>query len=351
MPSGGAFRWRDFRSDTVTQPTQEMRDAMRDAEVGDDILGEDPTVQELERYSAELFRKEAGLLVVSGTMANQVAIQALTERGDEILVDESSHMFNLEVGGVAALSGVQTRPLRSRRGRLDLEEVRQAIRARGLQAPVTRVICIENTYDANRGIPLPPEYFAEVAAVVKERGVALYVDGARIFNAAVALGVGLPALAEHADALMFSLTKGLSAPFGAVLVGSREFIDRCRWVKQRMGGGMRQAGHMAAAGLVALRTMRDRLVEDHAHAKLLAQGLAEIHPGLVDVEMTLTNMVYVDFAPVGMTSAQVAEKLYERGFKIKPLGPTTCRMATHRNISRDDVEALLEAVGEIIRGR
>lgn len=322
---------------------------MAEATVGDDILGEDPTVDELEALSAKLMGKQAGLFVVSGTMANQVAISALTERGDEVLVGEETHIFNLEVGGLAAVSQVQSRPLCSVNGRFDPEQVRKAIRVTGIQTPVTRVLCLENTYNLNTGIPLPGDYMQAMADLAHQHRLNVYLDGARIFNAAAALGVDVQELAAPADALMFCLSKGLAAPFGAVLVGSSAFIEKASWIRQRLGGGMRQAGHMAAAGLVALREMRERLPEDHANAQRLAAGLAQIHPELSDPAQTLSNIVNLNLAPLGRTSVEVATALLARGIKIKLIGEQACRMVTHYGLSADDVDTAIEAIRQVLR--
>jgi len=342
------LRIRDFRSDTVTQPTAEMRDAMAAATVGDDTLGEDPTVDQLEEYSAALLGKEAGLFVASGTMANQVAVQALCRRGDEVLVGAESHIFNLEVGGLAALAQVQTKPLQARRGYFDLAELRAAVRRPGVQAPRTGLLCLENTYNLNGGVPLPPAYFREVRQLALEFDLPIYLDGARIFNAATALGVSPAELTADVDAAMFCLTKGLAAPFGAVLVGSRQFIEDARWIKQRLGGGFRQIGHMAAAGLVALRSMCQRLPEDHVNAKRLALGLAAIDDRLVDVEQTLTNIVNVNFAPVGQTASSMVNRLLAQGIKIKYIGETRCRLVTHYGLTAEDVDYAVAAIRELL---
>lgn len=338
----------DLRSDTVTQPTMEMRRAMMEAEVGDDILGEDPTVDRLEALAASMLGKEAGLYVISGTMGNQVAIMALTERGDEILVSEESHIYNLEVGGLAALSGVQARTLRSREGRFDLDELARAIRPRGIQSAVTRLLCLENTFDLNRGIPLPPDYISDVMRVARSHGLKGYLDGARLFNAAVALNVEPRDLCADVDAAMICLSKALCAPVGSVLVGSAEFIEKARWVRQRLGGGMRQAGHMAAAGLVALQTMVRRLHEDHANAQRLVRRLNEIDPQLVEPTSGRTNIVQVDFRPLGMTAAFVAGELLKRGVKIKVIGEWSCRMVTHHGVESRDVDRVADVIAEVI---
>lgn len=342
--------WKDYRSDTVTLATPAMRRAMMEAEVGDDILGEDPTVQRLEETSAALFGKEAGLFVISGTMANQLAVMTLTERGDEVLLGEETHIYNLEVGGLAALSGVQVRALKSELGRFNPEEVRRAIRPKGLQSAVTRLLCLENTYNLNRGIPLPGSYTSEMSELAHEQGLAVYLDGARIFNASVAFGEAPAVLCREVDCLQFCLSKGLAAPIGSLLLGSRVFIDRARWLRQRIGGGMRQAGHMAAAGLVALETMQDRLVEDHANAKRLAAGLAAIDARLVDVENTLSNIVYIDFAAGDRDAGQVTETLLSRNIRVKLIGTKACRMITHWGITGSDVEETLEVYRDILNG-
>lgn len=338
----------DLRSDTVTQPTQAMREAMRSAEVGDDILGEDPTVQRLEQVGASLLGKEAGLFAISGTMGNQIAVMAWTQRGDEVILSRESHMFNLEVGGLAALSGVQAYPLFADRGEFDLRDLRRAIRPVGIQSAVTRLLCLENTYNLNRGIPLPPAYTQRICAMAAENGVRVHLDGARIWNAAVALGVELPALTAGADSVMVCLSKGLAAPVGSLLVGSREFIDRARWVRQRIGGGMRQAGHMAAAGLVALEQMMDRLAEDHANARLLAEGLAAIDRRLVDLVIPMTNIVQIDLSAFPVTAPEMARQLWERGIRLKVIGETACRAVTHHGIEAGDVGTVVEAIGKLL---
>lgn len=339
---------RDFRSDTVSQPTDEMRRAMAAAVVGDDTLGEDPTVDRLEQDSAQLLGKEAGLLVASGTMANQVAVQVLCQRGEEVLVGAESHIFNLEVGGLAALAQVQTKPLQSDCGYFSLPDVRAAIRRPGIQAPRTGLLCVENTYNLNGGIPLPASYFRELRQVVREFDLPIYLDGARIFNAAAALGVEPRELAADVDAAMFCLTKGLSAPFGAVLVGSQQFIEQARWIKQRLGGGFRQIGHMAAAGLVGLQSMRQRITEDHQHAQRLAQGLASIDACLVSPQQTLTNIVSIDFVAVGKTAEYMVKELLAQGIKIKQIGETRCRMVTHHGLTADDVDFALQAIRRLV---
>jgi len=338
----------DFRSDTVTQPTEAMRAAMAAAVVGDDIMGEDPSVARLEALAAARFGKEAALFLISGTMANQVAVMALTQLGDEIIVGEESHLFNLEAGGIAGLSGVQARPLRSEAGRFDADAVRRAVRPRGVQSPQSRLLCLENTYDLHRGIPLPAEYLQAMADLAHERDLLVYLDGARIFNAAVSQNTTVAALCAPIDALQCCLCKGLAAPVGAMLVGSQAFIDRARWVRQRLGGGMRQAGHMAAAGIVALETMSLRLGEDHDNARRLAEGLAGIDARLVDRSLPLTNVVQIDFGAAGWDATPVVAALQARQIRIRQIDAARCRMVTHWGIDREDVDAALAALRQIL---
>lgn len=339
----------DFRSDTVTKATPQMLEAMVRAEVGDDLIGDDPTVKKLEALGADMFGKEAGLFVISGTMANQVAIMTLTQSGDEVLVGDKSHIYNLEAGGLAAISGVQSRTLSSNYGKFDSDELREAIRPIGVQSPITRVLCLENTYDLNRGIPLSPEYQAQMAEIAHEHGLTVYLDGARIFNAITAFRVPPQEFGKHVEALQFCLSKGLAAPVGSLLLGTKTFIERARWIRQRFGGGMRQAGHMAAAGIVALETMIDRLGEDHENAQRLAKGLAAIDISLVNVASTKTNIVRVEFATCGLQAQAVAQELEQMGIKVKPITATACRMITHWGLTSQDIDTAIAAIAGIIR--
>ncbi len=338
----------DFRSDTVTQPTEEMRAAMASAVVGDDILGEDPTVQRLESMCATMFGKEAGLFVISGTMANQVSVMALTQLGDEIIVGEDTHIYNLEVGGLAALSGVQARPIRAEQGRFSPADLKKAIRPKGVQSAISRVLCLENTYNLNRGIPLNADYMKEMADIAHNHDMTVYLDGARIFNAGVAFNMPLAKLCAPVDCLQFCLSKGLAAPVGAIMVGTKAFIDRSRWIKQRVGGGMRQAGHMAAAGIVALEKMQSRLQEDHDNATYLAKGLASIDEGLVDLKAPRTNIVYIDFGATGRQSGPIVSELLKNNVKIKHIDDGACRMITHWGIDKADIDTVLALYKKIL---
>jgi Threonine aldolase len=340
---------KDYRSDAVTLATFEMRQAMANAEVGDDFAGEDPTVKYLEDMSAQMFGKEAGLFVISATMANQIAIMTSTQRGDEVLVGEESHIYNMETGGLAALSGVQARPLRTSNGQFDLPDVQRAIRNRGLQLPITRVLCLENAYDLNLGIPLSQGYMSEISMLAHNYDLLVYLDGARIFNAITALKIEPKLLCQGIDVMQFSLCKGLSAPVGALLLGTKDFIEQARRVRQRIGGGMAQAGHMAAAGIVALQTMIDRIEDDHINAKRLAIELAKFNESIVNVEKTLTNIVQINLKSLGKDALYLTNALAEYGIKVKVVDPTTCRLVTHWGITVSDIDETIDAIKKILR--
>src|SRR5437868_10921314 len=269
----------DLRSDTLTQPTPEMREAMARAEVGDDVWGEDPTVRRLEALAAQRLGKPAGLFVTSGTQGNLVSVVTHTRPGQEVVLDFDSHVFNNEVAGAPVIGQLQMRPTKTERGFLSPEQVREALRGPNIHVPPTGLVSIENTHNRHGGTCCTPEEIGAVAAVAHGAGVPVHLDGARIFNAAVALGRAASDFARHADSVTFCLSKGLGAPVGSVVSGGREFIARARRVRKMIGGGMRQAGVVAAAGLVALERMVDRLAEDHATARRLAEGIAKL-PGL-----------------------------------------------------------------------
>lgn len=340
---------RDYRSDAATLATPEMRQAMANAEVGDDFSGEDPTVNHLEEMSAQMFGKEAGLFVISCTMANQIAIMTSTNHGDEVLVGEESHIYNMETGALAALSGVQTRSIKSIDGQFDFQEVQRSIRRGGLQFPKTKVLCLENTYDLNRGIPLSGEYMSEVSLIAHKSDLLVYLDGARIFNTAAALKVEPSILCQGIDVMQFSLCKGLSAPVGCVLLGTKEFILKARRMRQRIGGGMAQAGHMAAAGVVALQTMVERIQEDHNNARRLAIGIADINKNLTDVGKTLTNIVQIKIENLTKDAYQTASELKEYGIRVKVIDSKTCRLVTHRCITSEDIDETIKIMKKILQ--
>ncbi|QIA27156.1 aminotransferase class I/II-fold pyridoxal phosphate-dependent enzyme [Thermaerobacter sp. PB12/4term] len=338
----------DFRSDTVTQPTPAMRRAMAQAEVGDDVYGEDPTVRRLEEVAAERLGKAAGLFFPSGTMANQAAVLAHTRRGDEVLLEEESHIYYYEVGGVALLAGCQVRPLPSRRGVLDPAVVEATIRPANIHFPPPRLLCLENTHNRWGGTVMTAEETAAVAEVAHRHGLKVHLDGARIFNAAVALGVPADRLAAPADSVMFSLSKGLGCPVGSVLVGDREFIAEARRYRKALGGGMRQAGILAAAGLVALDEMIDRLAEDHALARRLAEGLASLPGVRVDMETVQTNMVMADVSGTGRTAYQLAGELAAAGVKVNAVDAHRLRWVTHKDVGPADADRALAIFHRIL---
>ncbi len=333
----------DFRSDTVTHPTPAMREAMATAPLGDDVFGDDPTVRALEVYAADLFGKERAIYLPSGTMANQVAARVHTRRGNEVILEAGSHTFFFEQGGLAALSGLQARPLAGERGRIPIEDLEAAIRTDNEHFPVTSLIVLENTHNMAGGTVLPLDYLREVRELTRRHGIKFHLDGARICNAEAATGIRLSDWAATADTVSCCLSKGLSAPIGTVLVGDDAVIREARRVRKLFGGGMRQVGIIAAAGLVALRDMRGRLVEDHRRAKILAEGL-NAKPGLA-AEEPETNLVYVD-TPTGKASA-VAARFAEDNVLCIPIGPSRVRFVTHNDVDDDDVQrALAVALSE-----
>jgi threonine aldolase len=335
----------DLRSDTVTQPTPEMRQAMFEAVVGDDVFGDDPTVNELERRAAELLGKEAALFVASGTMGNITAILTHAQRGDEVIVGSEAHILLAEVGGAGALACAVLRPVpNDARGRLDPAAVETTIRGQNVHFPRTALVCVENTHNRCGGAALAADDTATIADVAHRHGVAVHLDGARIFNAAIALGVPAKELAAPVDSVTFCLSKGLSAPAGSLLCGSREFIDRARRNRKMLGGGMRQVGILAAAGLVALDQMIDRLAEDHENAALLARGLAGM-PGIeIDPESVETNILFLTTAE---PASGFAPRLQEAGVLAGASGPNSVRMVTHYGIERRHIEDALLRIARI----
>lgn len=334
----------DFRSDTVTKPTPAMRAAMAAAEVGDDVFGDDPTVNRLEARAAEAVGKEAALFVPSGTMANLVALLTHTNPGDEVILGDQSHIFQYEVGGAARIAGLVTRTLTNLPdGTLDPGELRAAIRPETIHSPGSRLLCLENTHNRCAGAALPPSTVGELAETARRRGLAVHLDGARIFNAAAALGVTAAELAAPCDSVSFCFSKGLGAPVGSVLCGKREFIDRARRFRKLLGGGMRQAGVLAAAALYALDNHVERLPEDHANARRLAEGLAAFGP--FRPVPPQTNIVVVDVLE-GRVDDWVAAFAAE-GVLAVAFGPGRFRMVTHLDISRADVDEALIRISRI----
>jgi len=339
----------DLRSDTVTLPTPAMREAISRAELGDDVFGEDPTVNRLERMAAQRMGKQAALLVVSGTMGNLVCILTHCRRGEEVILGDMSHTFLYEAGGMSALGGIHPHTIANQPdGTLLLEQIEAAVRGDDVHFPRTRLVCLENTHNRCGGAALTPDYTDAVAALAKNRRLSLHLDGARIFNAAVALGVDVKDLTRNVDSVSFCLSKGLSAPVGSVICGSTQFISEARRIRKVLGGGMRQAGIIAAAGIVALEQMVDRLAEDHANAKRLAEGIAGIDGLAVDVPTVQTDIVYFDVAAKRITAVKLAGELDKRGVRILRVGPTRLRAVTHYGITADDIDSALEALRDIM---
>lgn len=340
----------DLRSDTVTQPTAAMRAAMAAAPVGDDVMGEDPTINRLQEMAAARMGKEAGLFVPSGTMGNLIAVLAVCERGDEAIMGTLGHTFLFEAGGVSALGGVFPHTLPNQPdGTLKLEDIRGAIRPNDVHHPVSKMVILENTHNRCGGVALTAEYTRQVAELAHAHGLRLHIDGARIFNAAVALGVPAAELTAPADSVTFCLSKGLSAPVGSVLCGSAAMIDKARRLRKQLGGGMRQAGVLAAAGIVALEEMVDRLAEDHRRAAKLADGLAKI-PGLkLGMGLPQTNMVFADLAgDVPFTAKEVAARLAQHGVLVGAVGERRFRMVTHVWVDDEGIEQALQAFAKVL---
>ena len=340
-----ATRVIDLRSDTVTQPTPAMREAMVTAPLGDDALGDDPTVKRLEAMAAERLGKEAALYVASGTMANLVSLLTHCGRGDEAIVGSMAHMVQSEVGGAAGVAGVNLRQARNdEHGLMDLDEVRSLVRHGESSAPRTALVCLENTHNFCNGSAVPASYTSELAALARESGAMLHIDGARIFNAAIALETTAKELAREADSVSFCLSKGLSAPVGSLICGSTEFIDKARRNRRMVGGTMRQAGVIAAAGIVALEEMVDRLADDHANARYLAQELAKI-PGVeIDPSLVQTNILFWKHAAID--TPLLAGRLRESGV-LCSMVHGRLRMLTHHGIEREDIDDALEIIREV----
>ena len=342
----------DLRSDTVTLPTPAMREAMYRAEVGDDVKGEDPTVNRLEELSAAKMGKPAALFVASGTMGNLAALLAHCQRGDEAILGDLAHSFLYEAGGMSALGGIHPRALTNQPdGTIALQEIEAAIRPDDPHFPRTRLIVLENTHNRCGGSAIPSDYFAAVRQIADRHKLQVHLDGARIFNAAVALDVDASDITQHVDSVSFCLSKGLSAPVGSLLCGEVDFIRRAHRVRKMLGGGMRQAGIIAAAGIVALETTVDRLAEDHARARRLAHGIAEIPDYAIDLTRVQTNLVFFDLADhAPLTAPQVAARLREREVLIGAISDRRFRAVTHCWVDDVGIETTLRALREVMQG-
>ncbi len=339
----------DLRSDTVTLPTEEMLEAIRHAELGDDVYGEDPTVNKLEEMAAEKMGKEAAMLVPSGTMANLVSVLSNTKRGDSAVLEANSHIYWYELGGISAIASVLPLPVRGTMGVMDPSDIEAALRPKGLHMAKTTLVCIENTHNRAGGTIVTPSQTEAISKVAKEHRLRLYMDGARIFNAAVALKVDVQQFTRHVDNLMFCLSKGLSCPIGSIVVGTEEHIQKARRARKILGGGMRQAGVIAAPGIIALEKMIDRLEDDHRNARLLAEGLIKMEGIKVDMKTVQTNMVIFDIDSLGVRADIFVKKMKGHGVLAGNISKTRIRMVTHRGIEKEDIEKALAATEETIR--
>jgi len=340
----------DLRSDTVTKPTPEMREAMAEAEVGDDVYRDDPTVNRLEEIAAGLLSKEAALFVPSGTMGNLIALLVHCQRGDEVIVGDKSHIYLNEAGGMSALGGIQPCPVRNQTdGTLSLNDIPASIRTEDVHHPITRLVCLENTQNICGGVPLTSTYTREVGALANENNLALHIDGARIFNAATAQQVSVKELVEPADSVMFCLSKGLASPIGSMIVGTRKFIARARHVRKMLGGGMRQVGIVAAAGIISLEKMTKRLGDDHVRARKLADGLRRVEGLEVDAGSPSTNMVYMNLSDgVKKNSGEVVEQMKKFGVLVDAENARRFRLVTHYWIDDEAVEKTISAFRDVL---
>lgn len=338
----------ELRSDTATLPTQAMRDAMYKAEVGDDVYLDDPTMRELEQYAAEICGKDAALFVPSGTFGNQLCLLTHCNRGDEVILGEDCHIVMHEVGAPAVIAGVQLRGVKTVNGEMNLEEVKSKIREENIHFPRTGLICMENAYSNGRVASLG--YMEAIYKIAKEHNLPVHLDGARLFNAATYLKIDAKELTKYCDSVMFCLSKGLCAPVGSIVAGSKEFIEKARKGRKLMGGGLRQAGFLAAAGLVALKEMKDRLTEDHENALLLGQELSKL-PGIkVDLEDIQINMVFFDMSGTGYDDNKLVDEFLKKGIKINPVEDGKMRFVTNYWVKKEDIFYIVNTLREVLQG-
>jgi threonine aldolase len=340
----------DVRSDTVTRPTAEMRRAMAEAEVGDDVYGEDPSINRLEQRAAEIFGRDAAIFVPTGTMGNQIAIKIHTRPGQEVICEERGHIYNYEMAMLAHFSGCVVRPIYAEDGALTWTGIKKRIAPGIYYRAQTGLISLENTHNMAGGTVYPQQAADEICDHAHEAGIPVHLDGARIFNAAAASGRSVAEITKKFDSVMFCLSKGLGAPVGSMLVGSRKFIDMARIYRKALGGGMRQAGVLAAAGLIALEKGPKRLHEDHANAKFMAEELVKIPSLKLDAAKVQTNILVFDISGTGMDSAAVTRKLGERGVLAAGISPEAMRFVTHMDVSRDDCAHAISAMREVCTG-
>jgi len=340
----------DLRSDTFTQPTDEMREAMKNAAVGDDVFEEDPTINKLQETAAKKLGKESALFLPSGTMGNLVSVLTHCGRGDEIIIGDRSHIFLNEVGGISALGGVHPRILPNENdGSISLEKLELAIRRPNIHYPPTRLICLENTHNFCYGSPIGTDYMSEVASLGKKHNLNIHLDGARIFNAATALRTDVKEISRYVDTLMFSLSKGLSAPVGSIICGSKEFITKAKKNRKMVGGGMRQCGHLAAAGLIALEKLSKRLHEDHENAKIFSETISKLPDIQIDLKQVQSNIVFFGMNSSKISGQDFVGRLGERGVKILETQPGFFRAVFHRGVSKDQALPAAKAIQEILK--
>jgi len=339
----------DLRSDTVTLPTDEMLEAIRTAELGDDVYREDPTVNRLEEVAAKKMGKEAALLTTSGTQANLISVMSQTKRGDEVVLEADAHLYYYEVGAFSVLGGLVPRLVKGEKGVMTPKDIEGALRSPNIHFPPTSLICIENTHNRAGGTVWSPSQIKALCDFAETRGLNVHMDGARIFNAAIAQNLDVRELTRHVDSLMFCLSKGLSAPIGSLVVGSREFIDRARRCRKMLGGGMRQAGIIAAPGIIAIEKMVDRLKDDHENAKLLARGLSKIDGISLDLDRVQTNIIPYDVSGLRVNANEWTSKMRDFGVKAGAVEAARVRMVTHRGIEKEDIEYALEVAEKVAR--
>lgn len=338
----------DFRSDTVTLPTDKMFEKMVQAKLGDDVYGDDITTNELEALAADLLGKEAGLFVPTGTMGNLLAVMTHTTPGQEVILEESSHIYLYEVAGIARVANVQAKPIKGIEGVMNPLDIKNAIRKENIHFPETGLICLENTHNMAGGMAIPLINMEEIYNLAKENNIPVHLDGARIFNAANYLNVEVKEIAQYVDSVMFCFSKGLGAPIGSMLVSTKDFINRARKFRKMLGGGMRQVGVIAAAASIALEEMTTRLEEDYQNAKLLAEKLNDIPNILVDVNKVHSNMINVDFSNTIFTTAQLIQLFQNKGLLANPRNDDVIRFVTHKDVSRQDVLDAVDIIKEII---
>lgn len=337
----------DLRSDTVTLPTEEMMNAIRRAKLGDDVFKEDPTVKRLEKIAAEKTGKEAALLVTSGTQANLISLMSNANRGELVILESESHIYWYEVGGISTIAGLLPWPIRSDIGFLTPKDIEVSVRPRNIHFPIPSLVCLENTHNRHGGTIITPDQMETVSEVTQKYGLKLYLDGARIFNAAVALRVDVKEFTKHVDNLMFCLSKALCCPVGSLLVGTDEFIEKSRKIRKLLGGGMRQAGIIAAPGIIALESMINRLEEDHRNARFLAEGIAKIDGIQIDLNCVQTNMVVFDVSNLGTDGEMFVSKLKQKDILSLSLTKKKVRLVTHKGIEREHIEIAISAIDNL----